>query len=98
VLTAEEAIEVQALRSFEEKQENEKGGVTKITRIAGEKWLVCGPKEYWPPVEVEYNENNRKRAILIIDALNFRLFKIDKLLLGIFAILFGLYILIRLFR
>jgi major vault protein len=98
VLTAEEAIEVQALRSFKELQENEKGGTSTVNRIAGEKWLVCGPKEYWPPAEVVYNENIRKRALLIIDALNIRLFKLDKLILYIFAVLFGLYLIVKLFR
>eukprot|EP01128_Nolandella_sp_AFSM9_P000794 TRINITY_DN10917_c0_g1_i1.p1 TRINITY_DN10917_c0_g1~~TRINITY_DN10917_c0_g1_i1.p1 ORF type:complete len:414 (+),score=75.66 TRINITY_DN10917_c0_g1_i1:1453-2694(+) len=48
VLTAKEALEVQAAERFVDEG--------RTTRVPGERWLICGPKEYWPPLEVQVNK------------------------------------------
>jgi len=104
VLTAEESIIVQATESFDEIQYNEeiekgpqkKKGRSIIKRKAGEKWFIYGPKEYCPPCEV--NMIQRKRAIFRIEALNFYVFREDKILLGVFGVIIFLFFFMRLIR
>jgi len=96
VLMAEEALDVLARENFKEEiQEGKK--TTYITRCAGEKWLEVGPKEYWPPVEVEVSPY-RKRAIFVFEPLKIYVFRKDKVALTVFGILLMLYLLMRLFR
>jgi len=52
VLTEADALLLQALEDFQETKE--------IKRKAGEKWLVIGPCEYIPPVEVQIVEQRKK--------------------------------------
>jgi len=94
VITAEEAISVFALENFEDKHE-ENGKTSKVNRIAGERWLVVGPKEYWPPVQVRV-EYPFKKAIFKIEGV-FYLFKAEKLFLSIFFFFFLLFMLYRIF-
>ena len=53
VLSREEALVLSALENFEDG-----GGVQ---RVAGTRWMLCGPSEYIPPVQVRILE--RRRAI-----------------------------------
>jgi len=62
VLTAEEALEVLAKESFKEEIQQDGKKSTYINRTAGEKWLEIGPREYWPPVEVEVSPYRKKSS------------------------------------
>jgi len=48
VLTAEQGLKVQAIEDFEE----DSTGKT-IRRTAGEFWIIKGPREYWPTLQVK---------------------------------------------
>jgi len=67
-----------------------------IKRKAGEKWFIYGPKEYCPPCEVAIY--TRKRAVFKIEALNFYVFRGDKILLGVFAVIIFLFFFMKLVR
>jgi len=64
VLTAQQAIEVLCLTSFEDNSTGES-----IKRHVGEEWLIQGPREYCPTVEVSVLRN--RQAITFGDNLNF---------------------------
>jgi len=64
VLSADEALWVRAKESF-------KDGST--TRRPGDRWLVYGPGEYWPPLEVEVLPG--VRAFIRLEALNLYFFQ-----------------------
>jgi len=84
VLTADHALLVQAVHACKENST----GIT-MNRTAGEKWLITGPKEYWPPLEVKMIRNIT--AFLRLGSVN--LFKPDAFVLYIIGVLFVLYIL-----
>eukprot|EP01124_Arcella_intermedia_P026631 TRINITY_DN5052_c0_g1_i1.p1 TRINITY_DN5052_c0_g1~~TRINITY_DN5052_c0_g1_i1.p1 ORF type:complete len:428 (+),score=93.24 TRINITY_DN5052_c0_g1_i1:56-1339(+) len=88
VLTADEALVVSALKTF---TDNSSG--RNIRRQAGEKWLVLGPKEYWPPLEV--NVIRRTKALVSVG--NYYLFQADSLILGAVGFLFLLILLFLVF-
>lgn len=52
VLTENDAILLQAFENFEDDDG--------VLRTAGERWLIQGPREYTPPVEVQIIERRRK--------------------------------------
>jgi len=52
VLTEDDALLLQAVEDFQESND--------VKRKAGEKWLVIGPCEYIPPVEVQIIEQRKK--------------------------------------
>jgi len=83
VLTANEALLVQAVHTCKDTST----GIT-VNRTAGEKWLITGPKEYWPPLEV--NVIRKVSAFLQLGSVN--LFKPDALALHVIGVLFVLYI------
>lgn len=68
VLRSEDALEVMALERFEETAD----GKT-IVRTPGTKWLVYGPRQYWPPKDVQIVR--RVPAFLQIEPLNIYLFR-----------------------
>jgi len=84
VLTADKALLVQSIKSF---TDNSTGTV--IARTAGEKWLIFGPKEYWPPLEVKVMRTIS--AFIQLGSVN--LFKPDSFALIVLAIFLALYIL-----
>lgn len=55
VLGPEEALVLRALEEFED-ETNEKAPVT---RKPGDRWMITGPSEYFPPVEVEVIANRK---------------------------------------
>jgi len=58
VLGSEEALLLRAIEAFEDVQ-----GPKKVQRVAGEKWMIFGPGDYVPPVEVEVLEHRRAMAL-----------------------------------
>jgi len=87
VLTADKALLVQAIKSF---KDDSTGKV--IHRAAGEKWLIPGPKEYWPPLEVKVLKT--VSAFLQLGSIN--LFNFDAFILVVLLFIIGLYIFWRL--
>jgi len=79
VLTAEQALLVQAIKSF---SENSTGRT--MHRTAGEKWFIVGPKEYWPPLEVKVIRPVPRFVVL---------FRPDTIVLAIIVIVISFYIL-----
>ncbi len=67
LLSPEEAIWVSAREQFRD----DKGKVHK----AGDQWLVYGPGEYCPPLEVNTPAIRRIRAFINIEPLNLHLFQ-----------------------
>jgi len=63
ILGPEEAVMVRAKESFDDKNRKRK---------AGDRWLVYGPGEYFPPVEV--NVLQRRAALLQISPLRIYMF------------------------
>jgi hypothetical protein len=66
-LSPEEAIWVRAREQFRD----DKGR----THKAGDQWLVYGPGEYCPPLEVNTNAIRRVRAFIRIEPLNVYFFQ-----------------------
>lgn len=64
VLGEEEALYVTCVEPFEESLSNNK----KVKRVPGERWLIYGPTEYIPPVEVQIIE--KRKAWLQLESLN----------------------------
>jgi len=92
VLTADKSLLVQANENFYDEEERKR-------RVAGEKWLVYGPKEYWPPLQVTVLQH--KEAFIKMEGLNLYLFRFDAFvlfLIGVFFTLFALYKLVRRFQ
>jgi len=88
VLTADKAILLQAVKPFDERT-----ALGTIHRKAGEKWLLTGPVEYWPPLEVSVlNEN--VSAIIQIGSTS--IFQLETLLYMTFGVLLTLIIIWRL--
>jgi len=76
VLTAIEALLVSAQENFvDEAGEN---------KVAGQRWLEYGPKEYWPPVQV--NIIRRVPAIIAIESAEFYVFKSEVVVLAGIAV------------
>jgi len=67
VLGEEEALLVRCLRTFEEQIGNKSK-----KRIAGQQWIICGPTEYIPPLEVSVLE--KRKAALQVESLNLNAF------------------------
>jgi len=89
VLTAEKALSVRANTTFLDKETNKK-------RLAGENWLEYGPKEYWPPLEVTVDRT--RDAFFKLEGLNIYWFRYDILFMYLFAVLIGLFYLLRFVR
>jgi len=83
VLTADKALLLQAVKPFDEMTE-----LGTIHRKAGEQWILPGPREYWPPLEVKVKET--LPAILQLGSTS--IFRLDTILYGVFGILVTLYI------
>jgi len=83
VLTADKALLLQAIKPFDEKTE-----LGTIHRKAGEQWVLPGPREYWPPLEVKVKET--LPAIFQIGSTS--IFRLDTILYAGFGILVSLYI------
>jgi len=86
VLGPDEALWVKAREAFEDKS-----GPRSAKRRPGNKWLVYGPGEYWPPLEVDVGAV--QRAFLKIEALGIYYFQPVLFFLVVFAIMFALYML-----
>jgi len=89
VLTADKALLVKALQNFQETESGKR-------RIAGEKWLIYGPKEYWPPLEVDVIAT--KDAFFKLEGLNLYLFKFDAFLLALIAVFISLFLFVYFIR
>jgi len=83
VLTADKALLLQAVKPFEE---NTAQG--RITRKAGEVWILPGPAEYWPTLDVKVVST--LPAILQIGTSS--IFRMETILYYVFAVLAFLYI------
>jgi len=68
---------------------------TNKKRNAGDKWLVCGSGEYWPPVQAE--PLNRINAFLSIEPLNLHFFQPAPFIATILFILLVLFLALRYF-
>lgn len=64
VLGVEEALEVRCLEAFDDTS----GGRT-TKRGPGEEWLIYGPCEYVPPLEVEVKSFRTRKALIQLDSL-----------------------------
>lgn len=65
VLADDEALLLQAIEAFEDTEPSEMsasddGVVVTTSRVPGDRWMVYGPRDYIPPVEVEILEKRRK--------------------------------------
>merc|ERR1711871_1356463 len=60
VLADDEALLPQALEGYEEIENNCDGVETTLHRAPGDRWMVYGPREYIPPVEVDIIEKRQK--------------------------------------
>eukprot|EP01129_Flabellula_baltica_P015007 TRINITY_DN7386_c0_g1_i1.p1 TRINITY_DN7386_c0_g1~~TRINITY_DN7386_c0_g1_i1.p1 ORF type:complete len:424 (-),score=99.02 TRINITY_DN7386_c0_g1_i1:10-1281(-) len=76
VLGAESALKVRALENFRDG--------SGVSRVAGQQWLEYGPKEYWPPVEVEIQSN--VQAFLAVEGLGLYLFNPEIIVLFLLSI------------
>jgi hypothetical protein len=86
---AEDALLMRAREAFEDVTEDD-NKVKRITRRrAGDRWLVCGPREYIPPLEAEVIQ--RKRAVIQIEGLNLYVFNIAPFIALAVLILFFLW-------
>jgi major vault protein len=85
VLEEQHALSVLAVESFEEELEDRQGRKTRVRRNAGDRWLVYGPKEFWPPLEVEVQK--RVHAFFGIEALHFYLFRPDAAIVTAISVL-----------
>jgi len=83
VLTADKALLLQAVKPFEERTD-----LRTIYRKAGEQWILPGPREYWPPLEVTVKQT----IPAILQLGNTSLFRLDTILYAVFGILVTLYI------
>jgi major vault protein len=87
VLTADKALLLQAVKPFEE---NTAQG--RITRKAGEVWILPGPAEYWPTLDVKVVST--LPAILQLGTSS--IFRMETVLYCVFAVLAFLYIFLKL--
>ncbi|CAF4137199.1 unnamed protein product [Rotaria sordida] len=65
ILSEDEGIVVKCIESFNDEIDN-------VTRVPGDKWVVRGPREYIPPVQVEVLE--KRKAIPLGKLINFAYF------------------------
>eukprot|EP01087_Luapelamoeba_hula_P015187 TRINITY_DN4506_c0_g1_i2.p1 TRINITY_DN4506_c0_g1~~TRINITY_DN4506_c0_g1_i2.p1 ORF type:complete len:480 (-),score=83.75 TRINITY_DN4506_c0_g1_i2:55-1494(-) len=96
VLMAEQALLVRATEQFQEVIETDPRDNRPIKtklRKPGDKWLVYGPGEYVPPLEVEVLQ--RKTAFIRMEGANFYLFDLTPVLLVLFILVFIVYFLSR---
>jgi major vault protein len=80
VLGADEAFYVRALETF----------VFEGQRNAGTKWLVRGPRELVPPVEMEIIR--KKRAVIALEGLNVYVFSLEPFFLALFVLVLALIV------
>jgi hypothetical protein len=75
---AEDGLLMRAREAFEDVTEDD-NKVKRITRRrAGDRWLVCGPREYIPPLEAEVIQ--RQRAVIQLEGLNLYIFNIGPII------------------
>ena len=75
---AEDGLLMRAREALEDVTEDD-NKVKRITRRrAGDRWLVCGPREYIPPLEAEVIQ--RQRAVIQLEGLNLYIFNIGPLI------------------
>lgn len=86
VLSPNEALWVRATEAFEDHLGKK--------RSAGNKWLVYGPGEYWPPVQV--NVGSRIRSFLGIEPLGLYFFQPVPFVATLLIILIAIFVFIRL--
>jgi len=60
VLAEDEALLLQAKEAFEDSELAEDGSFIDKRRAPGDRWMVYGPRDYVPPVEVDVIEKRRK--------------------------------------
>ncbi|ELR17460.1 major vault protein alpha, putative [Acanthamoeba castellanii str. Neff] len=78
LLMAEDGLLMRAREAFEDVTEDD-NKVKRITRRrAGDRWLVCGPREYIPPLEAEVIQ--RQRAVIQLEGLNLYIFNIGPII------------------
>jgi major vault protein len=64
VLSEDEALLLQAMRHFKAKNDGDgDGDGSDKSRVAGERWMIYGPCEYVPSVEVEVVETRRQMPL-----------------------------------
>jgi len=78
VLEENQALVVKALEAFEESTDDGTGKITTVKRKPGERWLVYGPREYWPSLEVCVE--HEMKAFFRVEALKVNLFRADALI------------------
>jgi len=66
------------------------------TRNSGEIWLIYGPNEVWPTVDIQIMRTIP--AIIKLEGLNFYVFKFDSFVLSIMMIIFVLFLYFTLLR
>jgi major vault protein len=94
LLMAEDGLLMRAREPFEDAVEQE-GKDTKriVKRRPGDKWLVCGPREYIPPLESEVIR--KERALIQLEGLNLYIFNLGPVVGVLFLVLFVLWFLGR---
>ncbi|KAL6070840.1 Membrane protein involved in colicin uptake [Balamuthia mandrillaris] len=91
VLNAEQALMVEARENFMEEITNANNKtVGQKRRRAGDRWLVCGPRDYIPPLEVKIIPPVRN-SVVSIEALDLHFFYTLPLVLYAFLALFLTY-------
>jgi len=60
VLADDEALLLQSNEAFQDSEPGEDGAPTTKKRVPGDRWMVYGPRDYVPPVEVEVVEKRKK--------------------------------------
>jgi len=85
VLSPNQALWVRAKEAFQDH--------TGKKRNAGDKWLVYGPGEYWPPVQVETLRTIR--AFLGLEALGIYFFQPGPFIVTVLLILFAIFFISR---
>jgi len=92
VLMADQALSVWATEEFDEITPipGRNGQTTTTRRSPGNKWLVYGPREYVPPLQVGII--SRVKAIIALEGLNIYVFNIAPIILAFIAFLVLLYL------
>jgi len=89
VLMAEQALNVRATEEFMEVIPTSQTATVNKRRCPGDRWLVCGPREYVPPVGVEII--SRRTAIIQLEGMNIYIFNVGGIIVGFILLLLIIY-------
>jgi len=84
VLGEEQALLVRAIEEFNDTVGEKK--TTIIKRKPGDRWLIYGPQEYWPPLQVQVVKH--LHPFIKVEALHLFYFQPEAVILSVVIVLF----------